>query len=88
VAAITVNMAVALTPLSPPEQFAALNRPFGLWMGSEDELFVPEKVLAFADAAVSVRSRSQAAIIAGAKHLSIIMRAHETIGPWITFRGL
>ena len=84
VPAITVNMAIALTPFSPREQFAALDCPFGLWIGSEDELFVPEKVLAFADLAGSVRSRSQVGTIAGAKHLSILLRAHETIGPWIT----
>ena len=84
VPAITVNMSLALTPSSPREQFAALNCPFGLWIGSEDELFVSEKVLAFADLAVSVRSRSQAGTIAGAKHLSVLVRAHETIGPWIT----
>jgi len=41
-------------------------------------------VLAFADLAGSVRSRSQVGTIAGAKHLSILLRAHETIGPWIT----
>ncbi len=83
VSAITVTMSIAITPSSPREQFAALNRPFGLWIGSEDELFVPEKVLAFADLAVSVRSRSQAATIAGAKHLSVLLKAHETIGPWM-----
>jgi acylglycerol lipase len=83
VPAITVNMAMALTPFSPREQFAALDYPFGLWIGSEDELFVPEKVLAFADLAESVRSLSQVGIIAGAKHLSVLVRAHETIGPWI-----
>ncbi len=84
VPAITVNMSMALTPLSPAEQFAALDCPFGLWIGSEDELFVPEKVLAFTDLAGSVRSRSQVGIIPGAKHLSVLLRAHETMGPWIT----
>jgi acylglycerol lipase len=84
VPAITVNMSIALTPFSPHEQFAALNCPFGLWIGSEDELFVPEKVLAFADLAVSVRADSQVSTIPGAKHLSVLLRAHETIGPWIT----
>ena len=48
VASITVNMSLALIPGAPGEQFAALDRPFGLWIGSKDELFVPEKVLAFA----------------------------------------
>jgi alpha-beta hydrolase superfamily lysophospholipase len=83
VAAITVNMSVALTPSAPRDQFAALDRPFSLWIGSEDELFLPDKVLAFADLAVAVRADSQASSIPGAKHLSVLVRAHETIGPWI-----
>jgi acylglycerol lipase len=84
VAAITVNMSVALTPSAPRGQFATLDHPFGLWIGSEDELFLPEKVLAFADLAVSVRADSQVSTIPGAKHLSVLVKAHETIGPWIT----
>lgn len=84
VPAITVIMSIALTPFSLRDQFASLDCPFGLWIGSEDELFVPEKVLAFAGLAVSVRSRSQVGTIAGAKHLSVLLRAHEIIGPWIT----
>jgi alpha-beta hydrolase superfamily lysophospholipase len=83
VAAITVNMSVALIPAAPGAQFAALDRPFGLWIGSEDELFVPDKVLAFADLARLVRSDSQVGAISGASHLSVLLRAHETIGPWI-----
>lgn len=84
VAAITVNMSVALIPSAPREQFATLDRPFGLWIGSEDELFLPDKVLAFADLAVSVQADSQVSTIPGAKHLSVLLRAHETIGLWIT----
>lgn len=83
VAAITVNMSNALMPAAPHEQFATLDRPFGLWIGAEDELFLPDKVLAFADLAASVRAESEAECIPDAKHLSILVRAHKTIGPWI-----
>ena len=83
VAAITVNVSVALTPAAPGSQFAALDRPFGLWIGTEDELFVPDAVLAVADGARSFPALSEAGLIAGAKHLSVLVRAHETIGPWI-----
>jgi acylglycerol lipase len=86
VGAITVNMSNALTPPAPHGQFANLNRPFGLWIGSEDELFDPEKVLAFAYLAPSVRADSQAGSLLGEKHLSVLVKAHETIGPWITER--
>jgi alpha-beta hydrolase superfamily lysophospholipase len=86
VAAITVGMSAALIPSAPDKQFAALDRPFGLWIGEEDELFVPEKVLAFADLATRVRTESEAKSIPHEKHLSILLHAHETIGPWITSR--
>jgi acylglycerol lipase len=83
VGSITVNMSLALIPVTPGEQFAALDRPFGLWIGSKDELFLPDKVLAFAGIPGSGRIGTQAGIIPGAKHLSVLVRAHETIGPWI-----
>jgi alpha-beta hydrolase superfamily lysophospholipase len=83
VAAITINMSVALVPAAPNEQFAALDRPFGLWIGSEDELFIPERVLAFAELAGPVRADSRAGTIPGAKHLSVLVNAHETIGQWM-----
>jgi len=83
VAAITVNTSVALIPSAPRRQFERLDRPFGLWIGSEDELFLPDKVLAFGDLAVSVRADSQVSTISNAKHLSVLVKAHETIGPWI-----
>jgi len=86
VGAITVGMSVALIPSAPDKQFAALDRPFGLWIGEEDELFLPEKVLAFADLAAKVRASSAAKSIPDAKHLSILVHAHESIGPWITSR--
>ena len=41
----TVNMANALTPLDPEGQFEELDQPFGMWIGSKDELMVPERSL-------------------------------------------
>ena len=83
VPAITVNMSVALIPSAPGAQFAGLDRPFGLWIGTDDELFVPEKVLAFADLAQPLQPHSDVRSIVGANHLGILLRAHEVIGPWI-----
>ena len=80
---VTVNMGNAVTPSAPSKQFAELDRPFGLWVGSEDELMVPEKVLAFGQLATKVRTDSHMAIVKGAKHISILLTAHEVIGPWI-----
>ncbi|HTP10542.1 MAG TPA: alpha/beta fold hydrolase [Anaerolineae bacterium] len=83
VAAITVDMSNALMPTAPDRQFAALDRPFGLWIGAADELFLPDKVVAFADLATAVRADSEANMIPTAKHLSILVNAHEAIGPWL-----
>ena len=79
----TVNMAKALTPFALRKQFAAIDRPFGLWIGADDELILPDQVLAIGDLAKSVRDISQVKIVPNTKHLSILIKAHETIGPWI-----
>ena len=83
VSSYTVNMANAITPHAPHKQFAKIDRAFGLWIGADDELINPGKVLAFADLAVSVRAASEVGSISNAKHLSILVNAHATIGPWI-----
>jgi alpha-beta hydrolase superfamily lysophospholipase len=84
VGAITVNMSRSLIPAMPEDQFKSIDRPFGLWIGSDDELFLPEKVIAFGNSAKLKRNGSVADIIPGAKHLSVLLNAHKIIGPWIT----
>ena len=83
VASYTVNMANAVTPSAPRQQFAGLDRAFGLWIGAEDELMLPGMVLAFADLASSVRADARVGSIPNAKHISVLLNAHETIGLWI-----
>lgn len=79
----SVNMANAVTPAAPHQQFAQLDRPFGLWIGSDDEQIDADKVLAFADLASKVRAQSHIQRINGAKHLSILLNSHDMIGAWI-----
>jgi len=83
VIAYTVNMANAVTPSNPHQQFSSLDRPFGMWIGTEDEMNLSSRVLAFADLAASVRAESEATSLLGEKHLSILIKAHEVIGPWL-----
>ncbi|HTP12839.1 MAG TPA: alpha/beta fold hydrolase [Bacteroidota bacterium] len=83
VSAITVTMSVALVPSSPSEQFASLNLPFGLWIGTDDELFLPERVLAFGSLANDRHSKTRVGTIEGGRHLSVLVQAHRTLGPWI-----
>ncbi len=86
VAAYTVNLANGITPRAPRDQFAQLDRPFGLWIGAEDELFEPEKVIAFGRLAERVRDDSVAAVVPDRNHLGILVSAHEFIGPWLERR--
>jgi len=78
---ITRNMAVALTPQSPQEQFGKLDKRFALFAGERDELFLPDRLLAYAqnpDAALRKKSVNQ--IVPNATHLSILLMADEWIG--------
>lgn len=83
VASYTVNMANAVTPSAPHQQFTNLDRAFGMWIGTDDELILPSMVLAFADLATRVRASSEVATIPNTKHLSILRKAHEAIGTWV-----
>jgi len=81
----TVNMAKAVTPFSPHEQFNCIDRPVGLWIGSEDELIDPEKVIAFASPGESLSPLSQIVMIKDVNHASILLCVHEKIGSWIEY---
>ena len=79
----TVNMANAITSSAPQQQFAALDRSFGLWIGADDEIISPDSLLYLSDLAAAVRRVSEVSVITGVKHLSILVKAHESMGPWI-----
>ncbi len=83
VASYTVNMANAVTPSAPQSQFANLDRAFGLWLGADDELLLPASVLGFADLATQVQISSEIGSIPNTNHLSVLTKAHATIGPWL-----
>jgi pimeloyl-ACP methyl ester carboxylesterase len=84
ITAITVNMALAITPTNPQSQFKGLGKPFGLFIGENDELFIPEKVFSYGDLpGENIKSESVCQIVAGAKHLSILTGAGQLIGDFI-----
>ena len=83
VAANTVHFANGLTPRAPRRQFAALDRPFGLWIGDGDELFAPDRVLAYAPLASEVRARSTWKLVPARNHLGILIDAHARIGSFV-----
>jgi pimeloyl-ACP methyl ester carboxylesterase len=81
---LTVNMALAVTPRDPEAQFGSIGKPFGLFIGEHDELFIPEKTLRYGELpAEPVRALSACRIVPGAKHLSILTMADRLIGGFI-----
>jgi acylglycerol lipase len=78
---ITRNMALAITPARPAEQFRSIDRPFDLIVGEDDELFDPEKVCAYFNyAPEKIKAVSVCKTIPKEKHLSIILKSGQTIG--------
>ena len=83
VSRLTVHMANALTPQHPLHQFAQIREPLGLWIGENDELFDPDKVLALMDLPDRKHAVSQAYVVPHARHLSVLLKAGDDVGKWI-----
>lgn len=80
VTAITVNMANATTPMSSGYQLSRLESPAAVWIGSEDEVFDPEKLIGFVN---ENNPEIETHLIDGDKHLSIVLNSARYIGLWI-----
>ncbi len=81
---ITRNMSLSMTPDNPQEQFRKIDKPFGLFIGANDDLFVPEKVIRYATYADSeIQKKSISQIIKKENHLSILLTADQWIGKTI-----
>lgn len=80
IAAITVNMANAITPTSPVKQIQDLDLPAAVWIGEKDELFDATKVVSLFK---ENNPESYTNIIQEEKHLSILINASDYMGPWI-----
>jgi acylglycerol lipase len=78
----TVNMSNAVTPSSPDTQLSNLQQ-FGLWIGKQDEAFDPLKVTMFAQENSAEKATKEIEIIDKENHFSIILNAHNLIGPWL-----
>jgi len=81
----TCAMAAATTPHDAQKNFAALKKPFGLLIGSEDEQFLPQETIAYKDYATQIKERSIAEIMPGETHLSAVIAAPRFIEKAINF---
>lgn len=71
----TCSMSAATSPSDAKTLFANLNKPFGLFIGSNDEQFLPEETLTYGAYASKVHDLSTMEIIENATHLSAILAA-------------
>jgi hypothetical protein len=80
----TCNMALSLTPKNPARQFKELDKPFCLAVGEKDELFFPDKLIAFGKLPdEKTKDNSVSRIIGNSNHLSILLSAEDLIGDFI-----
>ena len=77
----TCSMVKAVTPANPKKQFGKINRPFSIFIGAEDELFLPDRTVEMAQyAKKSLRNRSKTAVLPNQNHLGILRSAGMLIG--------
>ncbi|MCR6790115.1 alpha/beta fold hydrolase [Bacillus thuringiensis] len=80
---VSVNMALALNPSNPSKEFANIDKPFGIWIGSEDEIMLPKKIIDFANQTKIESLQSHIEIVPGEKHITILNNIAKKMGPWI-----
>ncbi len=81
----TCNMINATTPTDLKKHFSAIDKPFCLFIGQDDELFIPENTTNyFQYVRENIRQESLVRIIPGQKHLSIIRIADDLIGEYLS----
>jgi acylglycerol lipase len=74
-------MSVSMTPDAPQKQFSKIDKPFGLFIGEEDELFAPEKIVKYSDYSdKEIQMKSVSKIVENENHLSILLMGDELIG--------
>ncbi|MCY7675549.1 alpha/beta hydrolase [Bacillus safensis] len=82
--AITVNLSLALTPSAPKNQFAKMDRPYGMFVGSKDELYDVETFLHYHEMPMEpIKKQSVYQVMEGHTHLSILLGAGKQIGSTI-----
>ncbi|MGB2129440.1 MAG: alpha/beta hydrolase [Flavicella sp.] len=84
VTALTVCMSNATTPYAATKKFKHISKPFGLFIGENDEIFDARKVLLFDTLPTHRNSKSISKIIPKEKHLSILNTIGVELGETIT----
>jgi len=80
----TCTVVNAITPINPEKQFSTIDKPFCLFVGSNDELMLPENTVKYAEYSNnSIKSKSQSGIIQNQNHLGILRVCGKSIGEYL-----
>ncbi|MFD4530549.1 alpha/beta hydrolase [Kitasatospora sp. NPDC058397] len=78
----TVNMALAQNADNSAAVLRGLTKPLGVWIGAQDEVFNPARVIAYA-AQAGHPANDTFQTVAHDNHLGILTDGAASIGPWI-----
>jgi alpha-beta hydrolase superfamily lysophospholipase len=81
VSTYTVDMALAQNADDSAAILRAMNKPLGVWVGAQDEVFNAGKVVTYARQA---GAGGTFAVVPGDDHLGILTNGADQVGPWIT----
>lgn len=87
VRAYTCAMAHAVSPNNSKEVFAQLTKPCALFIGANDEQFLPSEVANHINSMKHYKEQSFAEVVPNVKHLSILCTDHKLIGQAIKQLG-
>lgn len=76
----TYAMSCATTPYEIKQLFAGINKPLAIYIGANDEQFIPEQVVAYQN---GTQAQVDACIIPNTGHLSILLQAPKLIAKFI-----
>jgi hypothetical protein len=77
-------MTAATSPENPQAIFQAMNKPFGLFIASDDEQFIADKIAGYKKYVPNdIVKQSMVEIIPGTKHLDILLSVADRCAAFI-----
>ncbi|HEY4460861.1 MAG TPA: alpha/beta hydrolase [Pseudonocardiaceae bacterium] len=83
IAKYTVNMALAQNVDNSAADLAGMTKPLGVWVGANDEVFDPAKLLNYARTNAKQSTSDTFAVVPKDNHLGILTDGAAYLGPWI-----
>ena len=83
VAKYTVNMALAQNADGSASDLAGMDKPVGVWVGANDEVFNAGKLIDYARTNLKKSTSDTLTIVPKDNHLGVLTNGADYVGPWI-----